>query len=178
MATSLPQHWLWRAEPLTPGPSVICDLDGVLADASGRQHFLAENPPNWHAFFDAAGHDPLIGSALDVLGSVDESLQVILLTGRPVRIRPATLEWLTRHNIRWDLLIMRESGSYIKAREFKKNTVKELRQFGFDLQMAYEDDEQICVMYEAEGLACTYVHSGYYEQRLARFPENQEAAGE
>jgi hypothetical protein len=34
----------------TPGAAVIFDIDGVLADAAGRQHYLDWG--DWHSFFD------------------------------------------------------------------------------------------------------------------------------
>ena len=30
-------NWLWREQPLEPGPTVVFDMDGVLSDASSRQ---------------------------------------------------------------------------------------------------------------------------------------------
>ncbi len=36
-------NWTWHAEGAAPhpgGPAVIFDIDGVLSDAAGRQHFL------------------------------------------------------------------------------------------------------------------------------------------
>jgi hypothetical protein len=46
---------------------------------------------------------------------------------------------------------------------FKRRTVEALRSFGFDLQLAFEDDPQNRAMFEAEGVPCIYIHSGYYE---------------
>ena len=44
---SLPEHWTWRAEPLTPGAAVVVDIDGVLSDASRRQHYLESPRQDW-----------------------------------------------------------------------------------------------------------------------------------
>jgi hypothetical protein len=146
------------------GAAVLVDIDGVLSDATGRQHFLEETPKrNWRAFFDACGDDPLIGEVALLLQLLDRDLHVLLLTGRPVRVQPQTVAWLDRYDVRWDLLIMRNAGDYAAAREFKRSTVGELRDHGFDLRLAFEDDRRNLEMFHEEGLPCVYIHSGYYE---------------
>ena len=143
---------------------MLVDIDGVLSDATGRQHFLEETPKrNWRAFFDACGEDAVIAEVARLIELLDRDLAVLLLTGRPVRVQPQTLAWLERHDIRWDLLIMRNVGDYALAREFKRGTVGELRAWGFDLRLAFEDDRRNLEMFHEEGLPCVYIHSGYYE---------------
>jgi hypothetical protein len=146
------------------GAAVLVDIDGVLSDATGRQHFLEEEPKrNWRGFFDACGDDPVIEEVSRLLELLDRDLHVLLLTGRPVRVQPQTVAWLERYDIRWDLLIMRNAGDYAAAREFKRGTVGELREHGFDLRLAFEDDRRNLEMFHEEGLPCVYIHSGYYE---------------
>ena len=146
------------------GQAVLVDIDGVLSDATNRQHFLEDQAKrNWRAFFDAGGDDPLIGEVARRLVVIDPDLQVVLLTGRPVRVQPQTLAWLDRYGVRWDLLIMRNVGDYSAAREFKRQTVSELREHGFDLRLAFEDDRRNLEMFHEEGVPCVYIHSGYYE---------------
>ena len=146
------------------GPAVLVDIDGVLSDATGRQHFLEEKSTrNWKAFFDACGDDPVIAEVARLLDLLDRNLAVLLLTGRPLRVQPQTLAWLERYELRWDLLIMRDAGDYAAAREFKRGTVGELRDHGFDLRLAFEDDRRNAEMFHSEGVPCVYIHSGYYE---------------
>ena len=56
----MPDNPLLRDGPLAPGPIVVCDIDGVLSDASARQHFLQRRPKDWDAFFAGCGADPPI----------------------------------------------------------------------------------------------------------------------
>jgi hypothetical protein len=101
-----------------------------------------------------------VARLLDVL---DSGLRIVLLTARPIRVQPQTLAWLLRYQLRWDLLIMRDYGDYESSRDFKQRTVAELRSFGFDLRLAFEDDRRNYDMFHAEGVPCVYIHSGYYE---------------
>ena len=160
----IPDNWRWRQDPLEPGRAVVFDMDGVLSDAASRQHYI-EGPGrrNWDAFFAACGDDALIEDVAQLLHLLDDDLQIILLTGRPVRVQPQTLAWLDRYGLRWDLLIMRDYGDYMAAREFKQWTVEDLRRYGFELALAFEDDRRNLEMFRAEGVPCIYIHSGYYD---------------
>lgn len=144
---------------------MVFDIDGVLSDAASRQHFIdgAGGRRDWRAFFDACGEDPLIGEVARLVQLLDSELRVVLLTGRPLRVQPQTLAWLERYQLRWDLLVMRDLGDYSFAREFKQEAVSELRVYGFDLRLAFEDDRRNREMFHAEGVPCIYIHSGYYE---------------
>src|SRR5207237_104189 len=131
LSPPVPPHWRWRAEPAGPGPAVVFDMDGVLSDAASRQHFIERGRRDWRAFFDACGDDPLIEEVARLVDLLDDDLVVVLLTGRPLRVQPQTLAWLHRYRLRWDLLIMRDVGDYSAAREFKRDTVGDLRRYGF-----------------------------------------------
>ncbi len=147
------------------GPAVVIDIDGVLSNADNRQHFLEDTRRrNWRAFFDACGEDTLIEEVGRLVELLDPRLVVVLLTGRPLRVQPLTVEWLDRYGVRWDLLIMRTSGDYSAAREFKRETIKELRDRGFDLRLGLEDDPRNREMFRDQGLPCIYIHSGYYDK--------------
>lgn len=156
-------NWLWRDAPLDPKEAVVFDIDGVLSDAAGRQHFLESGRRDWDAFFDACGEDPLIEEVACLLSLLDPDLQIVLLTGRPLKAQPQTVSWLKHYELRWDLLIMRDFGDYSAARRFKQGTVTELRDYGFDLRLAFEDDRRNLEMFRAEGIPCVYIHSGYYD---------------
>jgi hypothetical protein len=138
-------------------------MDGVLSDAASRQHFIERGRRDWRAFFDACGDDPLIEEVARLIELLQQELVIVLLTGRPLRVQPQTLAWLERYRLRWDLLIMRDVGDYSAAREFKRDTVHDLRRYGFDLRLAFEDDRRNLEMFRAEGIPCVYVHSGYYD---------------
>lgn len=159
------RNWAWRDEGLQPGATVVFDIDGVLSDAASRQHYL-EGPGgrrDWKGFFDACAEDPLIEEVATLLHLLDPALQIVLLTGRPQRVQDRTLAWLERYDLRWDVLIMRDYGDYAAARDFKERTVSELRDAGFELRLAFEDDLRNAEMFRAAGVPCVYIHSGYYD---------------
>jgi phosphoglycolate phosphatase-like HAD superfamily hydrolase len=158
------EHWRWRDGPLDAGAAVVFDIDGVLADASARQHHL--NGPgrrDWQAFFRAAGGDSVIDELARLAELIDPAFTLVLLTARPTTILDITVEWLTRHDLRWDLLVMRPAADYHPSPDAKRLAVRELRAAGFDLRLAVDDDRRNVDMFHAEGIPCIYIHSGYYD---------------
>src|SRR5690606_35985268 len=158
-----PEHWRWREAPVRQGPTVVFDMDVVLSDASSRQHYLEHPYRDWDAFLPACGEDPLIDEVARLLDVIDDDLRIVLLTARPLRVRPQTIGWLARYDLRWDLLIMRDHGDYTASRSFKREAVHDLRAYGFDLRLAFEDDRRNVEMFHAEGVPGVYIHSGYYD---------------
>ena len=126
----------------------------VLANVTQEVHLEVEG---------VATSDAVIDELARVLELLDPTLQIVLLTGRPMRVQPQTLAWLERYGLRWDLLVMRARGDYSQVTWYKRDTVDELRHFGFDLRLAFEDDPNNFAMFHAMGIPCVYIHSGYYE---------------
>jgi hypothetical protein len=87
----------------------------------------------------------------------------VLLTGRPVRTREATLTWLAEHGYRWDLLVMKEDGDLRRTHLAKREAVTALREAGFPPVLALDDEPGNVEMYRVEGVPCLYIHSGYYD---------------
>jgi phosphoglycolate phosphatase-like HAD superfamily hydrolase len=145
------------------GPAVVFDLDGVLSDAASRQHYLEGPWRDWDSFFEACGDDPLIEEIGRLLELISPDLAIVLLTARPDWVAPQTLAWLHRYRLRWDLLVMRDRGDFGAAREFKRRSVRELREAGFDLRLSFEDDRRNVAMFRDEGIPAVYIHSGYYD---------------
>ncbi len=157
-------HWRWRDGAVDGGTAVIFDIDGVLADATARQHHL--NGPgrrDWEAFFGAAGSDIVIDEVARLAELIDPNHLVVLLTARPTTILDLTVDWLTRHALRWDLLVMRPAADYLPSPEAKRVAVRELRAARFDLRLAIDDDRRNVDMFHSEGIPCIYIHSGYYD---------------
>jgi len=162
-SSAIPSHWVWRDGPVSPGPAVIFDMDGVLSDASQRQHFLDGPFQYWEKFFAACGEDDPIHEAVEMARLFDSSLAVILLTARPIRVRAQTLDWLQRHPVRWDLLVMRDEDDWTSSHSFKRTEVRDLEGRGFEIRLAIDDDPRNVEMYRRANINALYFHSGYYD---------------
>ena len=72
-------NWTWREadgpeQDHAGRPAVIFDIDGVLSDAAGRQHFIERGRRDWTSFFEACGDDPVIEEIARLLELLDPSL--------------------------------------------------------------------------------------------------------
>ncbi len=159
----VPDNWRWRDGPIDPTRAIVFDMDGVLSEAGTRQHYLESIFPDWEGFFQACGEDEVIDEVAKLLSVLDSNLAVILLTARPIRVQPQTLAWLERYGLRWDLLIMRDFGDYMASRIYKERSVREMRSYGFELELAFEDDRRNVDMFHENSIPCVYIHSGYYD---------------
>ncbi len=135
----------------------------MLADASKRQWMIEWPNRHWDGFFQACGDDDLIDDVAATFGVLRAELKIVLLTARPIWVQSQTLGWLERVQIPWDLLIMRDFGDYDASRNFKRRTLADLRSWGFEPELSYEDDPRNVMMFRAEGVPCVYIHSGYYD---------------
>ena len=87
---------------------------------------------------------------------------VVLLTARPESIHGLTVDWLRRHEVRWDLLIMRGFGDYLPSPDVKRSELHALRRAGFRPLLAVDDDPRNVKMFRAEGVPCLEIPSGYH----------------
>lgn len=138
-------------------------MDGVISDATGRQHFLRGRDRSWGQFFAAAESDLVSADVDSLLRILGATLQIVLLTARPASIRGITVNWLQVNAISYDLLVMRSSTERGSSRDYKHAALHELREFGFTPRIAFEDDVRNVEMFRDEGVPCVYIHSGYYE---------------
>jgi len=159
---------LWRAEPRPAGRAVVVDIDGVLSDASTRQHFLnnPEGVRDWQGFFGTVGDDRPLVAVPALLHLLDPGITVILLSGRPGWVAERTRDWLERHGMRWDQLVVREGDDVMDPTAFKRDVVCSLRADGWEIVFAFDDNESIVQMFVDEDIPTLYVHSGYYTARV------------
>ena len=149
----------------SPGPAVVFDIDGVLSDAASRQHYLEAPRRDWDAFFDACGDDPVIEEVARAPRPA-RPRPAHRAAHRPARARPRSSprRGCAATSIRWDLLVMRPWGDYeLRPRLQAVDACGDLRDYGFDLRLAFEDDRRNVEMFRREGVPCVYFHSGYYD---------------
>lgn len=159
----VPDNWRWRTDAHPGGPCVIVDVDGVIADGEHRQHFLRNGRRDWKNFFANAFGDTPIEGSVELTHQFDPALVVVLLSARPHDLHEMTVGWVTDHDYRWDLLVMRHHRDVgISSPEFKRRSVGELRERGFEPRLALDDDVRNIDMFRSEDVPALYVHSGYY----------------
>ena len=130
--------------------SVVFDIDGVLADASHRQHFLEQRPKDWDGFFAAVGDDDVIEEGRARMLAAAADAEVVLVSGRPERTRTATRRWLADHGMGTPRLMLRADSDYRLAPVVKAELLTSCEQGG-DIVAIIDDDVAVVKALAAMG---------------------------
>jgi hypothetical protein len=153
----------------------VFDIDGVLADVRHRLHFLEHRPKNWHGFFAAAVHDPLLEPGREALVEAARASTIVYVTGRPARCRHDTLEWLRSHGLPTGELHMRPNRDRRPARFYKGEVIAGLAA-RYDLVAVVDDD--VRVVEHLRGMGLPVLHATWMgEEQLDLLHQAQETEG-
>lgn len=140
---------------------VISDLDGTLADIEHRLHWIHRDDPDWTRFFLACGDDLPIENTITVLRALHaEGYEVVIASGRGDVARQETTEWLARHDVPYDRLILRRIDDTRHDDEVKSEMV---RQHGLDPEdtlVVLEDRASVVVVWRRLGFHVFQVAEG------------------
>ena len=142
---------------------VIFDLDGTLALIDKRRDLATKNGKmNWNVFFNPDNIDldtpnqPVIDMA-NMLYSQDYIIYI--LSGRSDKTHQATIDWLSKYNVDYDLLIMRPQNQlYKKDADLKQSWLDTI---GKDrVSMVFDDRNQVVDMWRDNGITAFQVADG------------------
>lgn len=101
-------------------------LDGTLSDFRHRLE-LRLNDYNWDNFHEAADKDAPKNDTTLIMRMLSSDFMTIVYTTRPEKYRATTQEWLAKHKIFPDVLLMKQyRHNYAKDEVVKVTLIKEL----------------------------------------------------
>jgi hypothetical protein len=150
--------------------TIICDLDGTLANCEHRVHHVRNKPKNWDAFYAGVREDEVNGPVLNILDKFlcYEGLRynIIFCSGRPERCREDTVWWLKEVAHIWysehstDVqLFMRKDGDY-RADYIVKQEILDTQIDKDRVLFVLDDRQQVVDMWRRNGLTCFQVAEG------------------
>ena len=95
-------------------------------------------------------------------GMKKEGYEIILLTGRDEPYRDRTLEWLMRHKIVFDLLLMREEKDFRPDNIVKKEIYENVISKEYQVLFVVDDRKKVVEMWREIGLPCLQCAWGDY----------------
>ncbi|MEN2799339.1 AAA family ATPase [Capnocytophaga sputigena] len=132
--------------------AVICDLDGTLSLLNGRDPYNAATCDN-----DLL-NEP-VAAALKM--AKQQGYQVILLSGREDKFREPTMRFLDKHQIGYDLLLMRTSNDFRKDNIIKRELFESEIQGKYFVEFLLDDRNQVVDMWRKDlHLPCFQVNYG------------------
>jgi hypothetical protein len=140
---------------------VIFDIDGTLADISGRRHHVEKRPKDWEAFFRGIPQDKAIQSMVRLCNILYQSgIKILLCSGRREQDRTATVKWLTQEGVQYHELILRRDND-----KRSDTVVKREMLAGLDrskILFVVEDRSGVVEMWRSEGLVCLQCAPGEF----------------
>lgn len=135
---------------------IVLDIDNCIADDKWRIpriNWAAQDPLNryhdYHslsAFDNAHNHDLYINTRCDI----------VIFTARPIMYRALTEEWLRRHGVGYQLLMMRDMDDHSPSVELKRKQLMALFSNtdirAGDIVGAFDDRPDVVEMYSVFGI--------------------------
>lgn len=142
---------------MTRPQAVLFDLDGTLADVSGLRHYVEGRNKNFDAFHKASVLCPTIPWVVDeVWRHWDAARKVVIVTARQEQYWGVTEDWLSKHRIPFDVVMMRDAGDGRRDYDVKSDILGKLR-VEYDIRHAYDDNPSTYRLWLEHGIPTTIV---------------------
>jgi hypothetical protein len=138
-------------------PAWIIDRDGTLASVGFSRTFLEGDRPDWASFNACIPFDAPVPEVVELVRSAPEGVVRIMTTGRSEDFRPQMSDWLHKHQIPIDLLLMRRSRDMRPDDVVKEEIYRTLIEPHFEVLRVIDDRESVCAMWRRLGLNLTQV---------------------
>ena len=134
--------------------AIICDIDGTLAQRNNRGPFEHEKSNDDNLCFE-------VYNLLKIYKS--EGYIIIILTARQERFSKITKSWLSKHNVIYDLMFMRDNTDNQKDSVVKKNIYEKYLKNKYEVEFILDDRDQVVDMWRRDlNLKCFQVNYGNF----------------
>lgn len=144
---------------------VLFDADGTLCDHQHRLHHVTGPRKDWDAYKSKDHLDgPMVGLVETYRALAAAGLWMVIITGREEDRRDRLVEWLERHDLRWDRILMRPTGDYREDIVVKAELLERvMAEDGLGLPLiAFEDRARVAAMWRQKGIRCCLVEEGNF----------------
>lgn len=148
---SLWAYELKKSSMMSKPKAIIVDLDGTLSNSDHREHLIHNGKRD--EYFDLVDYDGLNEWCADLIDLYHkDNHKIILLTGRPNRVRQSTVAWLEFFDVPFDFLIMRGDSDREQGFVYKKKIYMRDLEPVFDVRFVVDNDPLICEMFRKIGV--------------------------
>jgi hypothetical protein len=155
---------IWRATTAKQHEWAIVDLDGTLANHNHRLPYAKSANPNWDVYNEMRANDPVNPNILFLVESLRRAgLGICIMTAASAKYANGTVQWLEKHSVPKDLLLMREHGDQRFSCDVKFDLYQSyFLQTGRRVRLVLEDRDKLVAMWREIGLTCLQVCKGEY----------------
>ena len=112
-------------------------------------HAARATQPDVHGTGEAPDGDAVVEA---VRAAKASGRGILIVTGREFTWRDVTLDWLAKHDIPYDELVMRIVGDYRPDDVIKAEMLDDLEKRGWAVAEAWEDRDDIAALWESRGI--------------------------
>lgn len=138
--------------------TILCDIDGTLADIEHRRHFVRgeREEQDWKSFNNAMGDDTPNAPVVALYKTLWNSgaYEIILVTGRNESSRKVTEQWLIWNEIPFDRMLMRGDKDHRADHIVKEEILQTLQAEGKTILFTIDDRQQVVDMWRKHGITC------------------------
>lgn len=131
----------------------------MLSDARHREHHVRSKPKDWDSFFALAGKDPVLSAGRARLLEAAAADTVVLVSGRPERLRVVTADWLREHGFPELPLYLRADLDHRPASTIKREILMSLGGPSI-ITLVVDDDPRVAAALVAAGYRVELVPGG------------------
>ena len=139
---------------------VVFDIDGTLANADHRMHWVSSKPKNWAACDAAIPQDTVHTDIAWILDFLPLDTRIILCTGRSEKVREVTEAWLRSNDIEYNALYMRPTGDFRKDYIVKVELLQQIINDYGKPYLWFDDRQQVVDAIRAQGIRVLQVAPG------------------
>lgn len=133
--------------------AVVFDLDGTLYDVTSIVHLVEGDQRDFDAFHAASIDCPPYAHVLEAAHAARAAGQaVIVITGRSAVWRDLTLTWFSRHDVPFDLMLMRYTDDFRPDHVVKDQFLADIVADGYTVLEAWEDSAMVAENWRAKGI--------------------------
>jgi aromatic ring-cleaving dioxygenase len=133
----------------------LIDRDGTIARID-RTLVECENP-DWAGFHAALPFDSPIPAVINMVRSINRSYYRIIMTGRSEDQRSQMVDWLFKHEVPFDLLLMRPSKDQRADHVVKEELYRAYVEPEYDVKYVIDDRPSVCDTWRKLGLPVVQV---------------------
>jgi len=131
--------------------TVLCDIDHTVSDATWRDALISGD---WDTYHSEAAYDlPILAMVNILIALADAGHSIIFITARPEKWRQDTLQWLSKHDIPFNELLMRKDTDYRPAPLMKMDlATTRFKDIKSEVLCIFDDRDDVIDIFKKSGV--------------------------
>jgi uncharacterized HAD superfamily protein len=140
--------------------TIVCDIDGTVANIEHRRQYVATKPKNWKAFNAGMAQDTVYADIQWMVTSLSMYSNLVFCSGRGEENREITEQWLADNKFTYEGLYMRAKGDHRQDSIVKVELLEQIREKHGEPFLWIDDRNQVVDAIREQGIRVIQVAQG------------------